>query len=334
MVENTNRTHFIMENKYIKRKSNNLELYNVDKNGIPIAYSRTSVPIKTIDELYILKKSYIDSETIAYLADNNIVIHFNSRNQRYVGSFYPSGKNSVNKSGFVLLQQARAFDDEKHRLYIAKQITFGHFKNMLNNLKFYKIKNKVEEKIESLKNCKSINEIMGVEGSAKKEYYENWNKIINNQKSFKFVTRTRRPPADKINVLISYLNSRIYSICLSEIYKTELDPRIGFLHEPNRRSLSLHLDIAEIFKPLIGDRVIFKLLNRNIIKDSHFEKDGILWKLTKDGIKIIELEIISKLSSIRYINDMKLNYRYIILKEINNLKRSIVEYTEYIPYSE
>ncbi|MDQ1340612.1 MAG: hypothetical protein QG567_1770, partial [Campylobacterota bacterium] len=59
-----------------------------------------------------------------------------------------------------------------------------------------------------------------------------------------------------------------------------------------------------------------------------------LWKLTKNGIKTIELEIISKLSTIKYINDMKLNYRYVILKEINNLKRSIIEYCDYNAYVE
>lgn len=334
MVETTNRTHFVLENKLIVRKSNNLDLYDVDDNGMAIDYSRTHIPIKTIDELYILKKCYIDSETMAFLADNNIVVHFNSRNQRYVGSFYPSGKNSVNKSGFCLLQQLRAFDDVKHRLYIAKQITKGHILNMYNNLKYYQIENSLREKMMVLDDCKTIAEIMGIEGSAKKEYYEAWGQIINNQKSFKFETRSRRPPADKINVLISYLNNRVYSICLCEIYKTELDPRIGFLHEPNHRSLSLHLDIAEIFKPLIGDRIIFKLLNKNMLKDSDFEKENGLWKLTKNGIKTIELEIISKLSTIKYINDMKLNYRYVILKEINNLKRSIIEYCDYNAYVE
>jgi len=334
MVDTTNRTHFILENKMIKRKSNNLDLYDVDSKGVAIDYTRKHIPIKTIDELYILKKCYIDSETLAFLADNNVVVHFNSRNQRYVGSFFPSGKNSVNKSGFCLLQQVRAFDDKKHRLYIAKQITKGHILNMANNLKSYKIEHNLKIKMQQLEVCEDIQELMGVEGSAKKEYFENWNKIIKNQKSFKFVARSKRPPADKINVLISYLNSRIYTICLCEIYKTELDPRIGFLHEPNYRSLSLHLDIAEIFKPLIGDRIIFKLLNKNMIKDSSFEKENGLWKLTKDGIKTIELEIISKLSSIRYVNDMKLNYRYVILKEINNLKRSIIEYCDYEPYIE
>ena len=68
------------------------------------------------------------------------------------------------------------------------------------------------------------------------------------------------------------------------------------------------------------------------MKDSHFIKENGLWNLTSDGIKIIELEIIKRLSKVRDINGMQLNLRYIILKEINNLKKCIIEYTEYSPY--
>jgi len=331
MVENVNRTHFILTNKLIKRSKNNLDLYSLDKNGNVVDRDRTYIPIKTIDELYILKKCIIDTETLSFLSDNNIIVHFFSRNQRATGSFFPNSKNSVNKSGFCFLQQLRAFDDKEHRLYIAKQITKGHIKNMIINLKYYKINNNLSENYKLIDKQNSIQEIMGVEGISKKEYYECWNQIITNQKSFKFTKRSKRPPADKINVLISYFNSRVYSICLCEIYKTELDPRISFLHEPNYRNLSLHLDIAEIFKPIF-DRLIFTILNKKMLKDSHFAKNNGLWKLSPDGIKIIELEIIKKLSKIKNINGMQLNLRYIILKEINNLKKCIIEYSEYTSY--
>ena len=331
MVENVNRTHFILTNKLIKRSQNNLDLYSLDSKDLPILGDRTHIPIKTIDELYILKKCIIDTETLSFLSDNNIVVHFFSRNQRATGNFFPNSKNSVNKSGFCFLQQLRAFDNLEHRLYIAKQITKGHIKNMMINLKYYKIKNNLSENYKLIDKQNSIQEIMGVEGISKKEYYECWNQIITNQKSFKFIKRSKRPPADKINVLISYFNSRVYNICLCEIYKTELDPRISFLHEPNYRNLSLHLDIAEIFKPIL-DRTIFTILNKKILKDSHFAKENGLWNLTSDGIKIIELEIIKRLSKIKDINGMQLNLRYIILKEVNNLKKCIIEYSEYTPY--
>ncbi len=331
MISNTNRTYIIEQNKIIKRQQNNIDLYDVDENEIAIPNSRTYVPVKSIDEIYILKKCFIDTETLSFLSENNIVIHFFSRNQKHIGDFFPNSKNSVNKSGFVFLQQLRAFDSEQQRLYLAKQITKGHFLNIKEIYKAHKIKNDILIQIKKLELCNSIQEIMLAEAGVKKSYYENWNTIINDS-YFIFTKRTKNPPKDALNILISYMNSRIYNIVLCEIYKTELDPRISFLHEPNYRKLSLQLDIAEIFKVCIGDRIIFKLINKKMITKADFEKENGIIKLKSSGIKKIELEIIQKLSETKIINNMKYNYRGIILKEINKFKRSIVETSCYVPY--
>ena len=64
----------------------------------------------------------------------------------------------------------------------------------------------------------------------------------------------------------------MYTACLTEIYRTQLNPTISFLHEPGERRFSLSLDLAEIFKPLIVDRIIFRLFNRRQLNESkHFE---------------------------------------------------------------
>ena len=186
--------------------------------------------------------------------------------------------------------------------------------------------------MESLEKAKSINEIMAVEGAFNKNYYQAWNKIIKNQRSFKFVKRTKRPPTDKLNSLISYVNTRIYNIVLSEIYKTELDPRIGFLHEPNYRSLSLHLDIAEIFKPIIGDNIIFTLLNNNEITTKDFKTDSGRIRFTNEGIKTIELKVIKKMTEQTTIGEQRLTWRQVIRREVNRIKRNIVETSEYEPF--
>jgi len=109
-----------------------------------------------------------------------------------------------------LLQQVRAFDDIKHRLYIAKQITVGHLKNCYKNIMKVMDKKVLSKSLEDLQNVKTIKEIMGIEGNFKREYYQYWNLVIKNQKSFKFVQRSKRPPADKINSLISFINTMIY----------------------------------------------------------------------------------------------------------------------------
>ena len=326
----SDRTHFLVTNGRLRRQDNNLYFDKYDEEDNIL--SSRPLPIKAIDEIYLLGKIDIDSYSMAFIAHNNILLHFFSPYQAFRGNFFPSTSNSVNKSGFVLLQQLRAFDDETHRLYIAKQITKGHFINGANNCKKYKVAFEVEPYLESLDEAKNISEVMASEGAFQKNYYQAWNQIIKNQRSFKFTKRSKRPPTDRINSLISYVNTRIYNIVLSEIYKTELDPRIGFLHEPNYRSLSLHLDIAEIFKPVIGDNIIFTLLNKNEITGKDFKTDSGRIRFTNEGIKKIESKIIKKMTEQTIIGEQKLTWRQVIRREVNRIKRNVVETSEYEPF--
>ena len=94
-----------------------------------------------------------------------------------------------------------------------------------------------------------------------------------------------------INSLISYINSLIYSKTLSEVYHTQLNPTISYLHEPGVRRYSLCLDISEVFKPLIGDRLIFSLLNRNQITEDSFTQELNFLHLKKEASKLIVREL-------------------------------------------
>lgn len=330
-MQKNDRTHFLMVNGRIRRQDNNLyfDRYDEDNN----VTSTKPLPIKGLDEIYLLAKIDLDSYSMAFIAQNNILLHFFSPFQSFRGNFFPSSSNSVNKSGFVLLQQLRAFDDPVHRLYLAKQITEGHFKNGAINCKKYGIDFEVNKYLQNLEKAKTINEIMVSEGAFQKNYYQVWNSIIKNQRSFKFIARSKQPPTDKINCLISYVNTRIYNIVLSEIYKTELDPRIGFLHEPNYRALSLHLDVAEIFKPIIGDNIIFTLLNKNEITTKDFKTDSGRIRFTNEAIKKIELKIIKKMTEQTMIGKQKLTWRQVIRREVNQIKKSICESAEYKPFT-
>lgn len=77
-----------------------------------------------------------------------------------------------------------------------------------------------------------------------------------------------------INTLISYANTFMYTVCLSELYVTQLNPTISYLHSASERRFSLSLDIAEVFKPLLVDRLIFSLLNKNMITEKDFDKES------------------------------------------------------------
>jgi CRISPR-associated protein Cas1 len=129
-----------------------------------------------------------------------------------------------------------------------------------------------------------VSALMGIEGKMRERYYQSWRHILGGE--WDFSRRVRRPPDNEVNALISFGNSHLYTVCLGEIYRTQLTPTISYLHEPGARRFSLALDLSEIFKPLIVDRAIFRLLNTGQLKDSHFDRSLNACYLTDAGKKL------------------------------------------------
>lgn len=129
-----------------------------------------------------------------------------------------------------------------------------------------------------------INDLRGLEGKMRERYYQAWTHILTGE--WAFDRRVRRPPDNEVNALISFGNSVLYTACLSEIYRTQLTPTISYLHEPGARRFSLALDLSEVFKPLLVDRTIFRLLNTNQLKPEHFDRSLGGCYLTDAGKKL------------------------------------------------
>jgi len=170
---------------------------------------------------------------------------------------------------------------------------------------------------------------MGIEGNIRKIYYSTWNEII--KQDIEFEKRVKRPPDNMINTLISFVNSLIYTTTLSEIYKTQLNPTVSFLHEPGTKRFSLSLDIAEIFKPLIGDRMIFSLLNKNQITEEDFESESNFLYLKESGKRKILMEYDKRLESTLSHKELgrDVSYRYLIRLECYKLIKHIIGEKEY-----
>ena len=181
--------------------------------------------------------------------------------------------------------------------------------------------------------CASIPELMGIEGNARDMYYAAFDTIIDVD-GFMFEKRTRRPPENRLNCLISFGNSMMYALALSEIYKTHLDPRIGFLHAASSRRFSLNLDVAEIFKPIIVDRLIFSLIHKGMIKTSDFlpELNGIVMK---DKARKAFVEALDeKLKTTIMHRELKRNvsYRRLIRLELYKIQKHLMGEKQYIPF--
>lgn len=175
----------------------------------------------------------------------------------------------------------------------------------------------------------TIESLMGVEGNIRKQYYAAWNIIINQEISFEKCVM--HPPDNMINSLISFVNTLIYTKVLGELYRTQLNPTISYLHEPGERRFSLSLDLAEVFKPLIGDRLIFSLLNRNQITENSFTKELNFLHLKKDASKLIVSELESRLKKTVMHKELgrQVSYQYLIRLEAYKLIKHLIGEKEY-----
>lgn len=191
---------------------------------------------------------------------------------------------------------------------------------------------KISNIITEMNQASNIDELMLIEAHGHQIYYECFNDILDNP-SFLFVRRSKRPPKDAINSLISFGNVYMYNRIAMEIRKSMLDIRVGFLHATNQRSESLNLDIAEIFKPVIVDRVIFSMINKNMINvDRHFDNINSGIYLNKQGKIIFLEELERKLYTVITINDGVMTYDRVIKNEIKKIKQSILYDEKYKPY--
>ena len=265
-------------------------------------------------------------------------MHFFNYHGYYVGSYYP--REHYN-SGMITLKQAEFYLDETKRIDLARRFVRGASRNMLKVLSYYNnrgveledVIGKVGELSSTINMRRNTEELMATEGNMREVYYNAFDRIIKSP-DFEFEVRTKRPPRNRLNTLISFGNSLLYVTVLSEIYKTHLDPRIGYLHATNFRRFTLNLDVAEVFKPVIVDRAIFTLLNKEMIKKHHFRNEigGIY--LNDNGQRIFVEEWERRLSqTIRHRNlKRNVSYRRLIRLELYKLERHFLGELEYHPF--
>ena len=261
--------YFVFSSGRMKRQHNTF--YFIDEED-----NKKSLPINQIDNFYLFGKLDMNTDFLQLLNQHDVSLHIFNYYGFYSGSFYPRKKKI---SGFTTVHQSTHYLDESKRLFLAKQFVRSASYHMTRNLRHYKNKNDVQTFLnlildyrKQIDEMKNVQEIMGLEGIIRQNYYLAFNQFLD--KNFAFDERTKRPPKDPLNALISFGNSLCYTKVLSEIYKTHLDPTISFLHEPSTKRFSLSLDIAEIFKPLIVDPVIFTLINK-MMKNKLSHQEGL-----------------------------------------------------------
>ena len=318
---------YIYQNGELSRKDNTLRF--TGEEG-----SKKDIPVNSISEIYFFGEDTVNTKLITFLAQNNIMVHFFNYYDFYVSSLVP---REMKVSGKLLVMQVEHYTDKEKRIELAKEFVKSAGNNIYRNLRYYNGRgkdvkdamNEITYLLKEVDSCDNIQQLMGVEGNIHKIYYSKWNVIIDQKTDF--TTRVKRPPDNMVNTLISYINSLVYTTVLGEIYKTQLNPTISYLHEPGVSRFSLSLDIAEIFKPLIADRLIFSLLNKNQIKEKHFSKGLDYLHLSEQGSKIILAEYDKRLKQTIMHKELgrEVSYRYLIRLECYKMIKHLYEEKKY-----
>ena len=324
-------TKYITSMGELSRKDNSLCFR---KNGKNIY-----IPIENTKEIYCLNEISINSKLLDFFGKNNIVVHFFNFYGGYSGSFYP--KNQYN-SGKLLVKQVEKF--KNNRIEIAKAIVKGIGANIDEVLyHYYKHgKSEVKDCIDWIREdlyklvdkTENIKELLAYEGEIWMRFYSMFQYFIN--EDFILDKRVKRPPDNPINALISFGNTLLYTKTISAIYRTHLDQRISFLHEPSEGRFSLSLDISEVFKPVIVYKTIFDLVNNKRIQVAkHFEKSLNYCILNEEGRQIFIESFENRIEStfLHTKLNRKISYRTAIKLDCYKLIKNILENKEFIPFS-
>lgn len=324
-------TRYISSMGELTRKDNSLCFRKNGKN--------VYIPIENTKEIYCLNEISLNTKLLDFLSQNHVVVHFFNYYGGYSGTFYPKDQYL---SGRLLVKQVEAFQNQ--RAEIARAIVKGIGENLYEVLyHYYKHEKKeVKETIDWIRSefnprimqADTINSLMALEGEVWMRFYADFKYFL--PEDFTLNKRVKRPPDNPMNAMISFGNTLLYGKTISTIYRTHLDQRISYLHEPSERRFSLSLDLSEVFKPVLVYRTIFDLVNnRKIQVAKHFEKKLNYCLLNEEGRKIFIEAFEGRLESVYQHPKLKrkITYRTAMKLDCYKLIKFILEGKEFVPFS-
>lgn len=332
VVEKVDRNYHIINDGILTKKDYNTLFEN--ESG------KQHIPVETVKSINIYSDIVLSGNFLRLVSERKLDVNLFDRYGNAIGRFVTA------KTGFrtkTMLNQARIYLSEQSRLEVAKAMEIGAIHNIRANLRYYLKQRKSDLLSDSVKEissiikiineCKDHTSLLLTEARARNLYYSCLNDIITREE-FRFTLRSRRPPLDPLNALISFGNVFLYNQVATEINTTTLDIRIGFIHSANNRDQSLNLDIAEIFKPIVVDRSIFTLINKNMIHPKeHFRQndDGGVY-LNDEGKRLFIDELYYHLYQKQKDGERMVSFEARIREEIQKIYRYIAHNEKYKPY--
>ena len=227
----------------------------IDKKDITIQVQNNSIkflehniPFSLIDLLILNHKVTLNSADILKLTKNNInilLVSYNNENFSLISS-------ANTKNANLKLSQYNALN---FKLHIAKYIITQKITTHAQHLKKHNITLDISKELLQIQNIKSTEELLGIEGTFAKTYFKYFFSLIS--KKFHKEKRSKHPPLDPVNALMSYWYSLFYNLITAKLLSYGFEPSIGYLHIPFRTHNALSSDLLELFRAEINEAVIF-----------------------------------------------------------------------------
>ncbi|MFI1585523.1 type I-C CRISPR-associated endonuclease Cas1c [Embleya sp. NPDC020630] len=289
----------ILNTLYVQTQGASLHL---DEDSIRVALpdtpGRKTLPLRRIESIVVYGHINLSTELIARCADDNRPIVWMSRGGRFTARLEGPTR------GNVLLRHAQhqVHDDDTARLEIARAFVAGKIRNSRRvllraardatgspQIGLRAAADELAEAVTWLPDAKDLTELMGLEGQAGRTYFAALPLALRKGTDFPpFTGRSRRPPTDPTNALISFLYGLLRNLAQGAAEQVGLDPYVGFLHSLRPAKPALALDLMEEFRPALADRLALTLINRRTLRVEHFDElPGGAWQLDENGRKIV-----------------------------------------------
>jgi CRISPR-associated protein Cas1 len=246
--------------------------------------TRARVPVHMLESLVCIGRVAVSPQLLGFCSEQGISICYMTPN----GKFLARVEGPV--SGTVLLrrEQYRRSDDPARCASVVRHLLAGKIHNQravlargwrdhgdkLTDVPAFQHALKRLKRIpQRLLIEKDVDVLRGLEGEAAQAYFGVFDQLIRSESPMlRFGGRNRRPPRDAFNALLSFLYTLLTHDCRSALETVGLDPAVGFLHRDRPGRPSLALDMAEEFRPLLGERLALSLINRKQLSESDFRQ--------------------------------------------------------------
>lgn len=294
-------------------------------------------PIINLESIHLLANVHVTLPAVRLCAEHNILLFWYNQYHESIGTFSP---NHPSRSSETLLAQAAVYLNPNMRLKLAKSFVNGSLQEMIHFIKYSSVRQhlfptnllELEHHKVDIDSANTIDSLLLVEANCRKLYYQYW-RMLYEQSLFSFPKRSKRPPMDEINALTSWGNTLLYQKTLQEIHKSTLEPRIGVLHSSQHRSYSLHLDVAELFKPFTVDWFNFLLIFGNVFTSVDFIKDDTRCYLSSSGkARYLSAWNIQWMSKYPFVSTGPVVLQRHLTLELNKLKKVFIHQNDYTPY--